>query len=67
MTAPALGATLPCTDHLDVWDALFEDEQSEARATAHRAGPASQPERITGMPMMIEALATCTSSEVATE
>src|SRR5271165_344352 len=41
--------------------------RNRSPATAHRAGPANHADRITGMPMMITELATCTSSEVATE
>ncbi|WP_333745546.1 hypothetical protein [Streptomyces sp. IBSBF 2950] len=54
MTAPALVGILPCQDRLDVWDALFEDEGSEARATAHRTAvtlcagcPRPCPEQVT--------------------
>ncbi|MDX3165953.1 hypothetical protein PV516_19385 [Streptomyces scabiei] len=54
MTAPALVGTLPCTERLDVWDALFEDEGSEVHAAAHRTAvtlcagcPRPCPEQVT--------------------
>ncbi|GAA1110682.1 hypothetical protein [Streptomyces javensis] len=54
MTAATVAVTLPCTDRLDVWDALFEDEDSEAQAAARRTAvtlcagcPRPCPEQIT--------------------